>query len=45
MHSYMYLPQATGRSALFYAAENGQDAAITILLAYGADPHLKDKVL
>ena len=37
--------QATGRTALFFAAENRQDVAISILLAYGADPHLKDLVL
>ena len=37
--------QTSGRSALFFAAENGHDVAVTILLAYGADPHQTDLVL
>lgn len=36
--------QTTGRTALFFAAENGHDAAVSILLAYGADPNQKDVV-
>ena len=36
--------QESGRSALFFAAEEGQDVAVSILLAYGADPHLTDVV-
>ena len=40
----VYFPQSTGRTALFFAAENGHDAAAAILLAHGADPHQKDLV-
>ena len=35
----------SGRSALFFAAENGHDTATAILLAYGADPRQEDAVL
>ena len=37
--------QTSGRSALFFAADNGHDVAVAILLAYGADPHQTDLVL
>ena len=36
--------QATGRTALFFAAENGHDAATSILVAHGADPNQQDVV-
>ena len=34
----------TGRTAVFFAAENGHDAAAHILVAYGADPNQQDVV-
>lgn len=34
----------SGRSAVFFAAENGYDTATAILLAFGADPNQKDTV-
>ena len=36
--------QATGRTALFFAAENGHNAATSILVAHGADPNQQDVV-
>ena len=47
MHTYkdyVMAMQATGQTALFFAAENGHDAATSILVAHGADLNQQDVV-
>ena len=39
------VPDATGRTALEWAAARGDDRAVTTLLSYGADPNVMDKKL